>query len=534
MNNTDKQRIDKLTRIICIILNIILFIIGIWAISELYDFEDLELDFDWPESLSAIIVFGLAVFIRVKVFNKKNIQILLFKYDQEIDDTFSYQEPVRLQESENYSTCTEQYQVDNSYILEGLCSFSASDDYEINYVNDVFSEMIGYTKEDMIIQKHVAFIKLIAVEERDKFQKDVLYVSLEGKDLHTFYHINCCNGQIIFMSVYLKAVRDVNNKVWIQMVFTKAKNQDNNCEQLRKDANRNEILLSQLNDVVFEIDVEEDSVIYSMNWENKLASNVPIERVSEQIRKEKIFHSDDVDCMERLFRDCKLDGVLREEKVQLYGKDKKYIWCIVKLCGVKDQTGKVVRLIGTIKDCDKESIEIEELRKKVEIDELTGLYNKHTIQEKIKSYLVNKQDSESGLMFLIDMDKFKEVNDTFGHYTGDVVLEETGLILKEFAQKYQGDAGRIGGDEFIVFLYHIANLDSVESLLRELKNNLKITIPNTEKIFSGSVGAGVTQADDTFESLYIRVDNKLYEEKKRMKSERESYKKIQTQTELAR
>ena len=185
-----------------------------------------------------------------------------------------------------------------------------------------------------------------------------------------------------------------------------------------------------------------------------------------------------------LFR-SRQDALLREQKVRLYGKDERYIWCIMKLCGVKDQSGKVVQLIGTIKDCDKESAEMEALRQKAEIDELTGLYNKYTIQEKIKSYLIGKRNSERGLMFIIDMDNFKQVNDTYGHYTGDLVLEQTGRILKEFSEQYGGDAGRIGGDEFVVFLYAVSDADEVSTRINELRDILKIEIPGTDKLFSG-------------------------------------------------
>ena len=140
---------------------------------------------------------------------------------------------------------------------------------------------------------------------------------------------------------------------------------------------------------------------------------------------------------------------------------------------------------------------MEALRQKAEIDELTGLYNKYTIQEKIKSYLIGKRNSERGLMFIIDMDNFKQVNDTYGHYTGDLVLEQTGRILKEFSEQYGGDA--------------------VSARINELRDILKIEIPGTDKLFSGSIGAALTESEDSFESAYMRVDSMLYQEKKRSK-----------------
>ena len=110
---------------------------------------------------------------------------------------------------------------------------------------------------------------------------------------------------------------------------------------------------------------------------------------------------------------------------------------------------------------------------------MTELYNKYTIEEKIKVYLTGKLSTEQGLMFIIDMDNFKQVNDTYGHHTGDYVLQQTGRILREFAQKHGGEAGRIGGDEFLIFLYNVSKTEDSNNLLQQLHSDLHIQIPDS-------------------------------------------------------
>lgn len=516
MQRSDKESVDKLAQRIGMVLNLLIIPVGIWAAAECYDFGDFEFDFDWPESFVAILLFGLVLFARFRILNQERIRSIAAGLTDRLLKTGPHcpdSKPQGIGQDR-----ADMGQEGWPQMLEGLCSFSASGDFEINSSNDVFSEMVGYTKEEILVKKQTDFAHLIVTEDQERFREDVLHISLEGGNRNTSYHINRRDGQVILVSACMKAVRDSSGKMWVQAIFIQINEQPDAYEELQKNANRSEILLSQLTDIIFEINVEEDAVTYSMNWEDKIAADIPRSRALEQIKAGGIFHPDDADLIEQMLLDCRQDALLREQKVRLYGKDERYIWCVAKLCGVKDPSGKVVQLIGTIKDCDKESVEMETLRQKAEIDELTGLYNKYTIQEKIKSYLIGKRNSEHGLMFIIDMDNFKQVNDTYGHYTGDLVLQQTGQILKEFSKKYGGDAGRIGGDEFVVFLYAVSDTDEVSSRINELRDTLKVVIPGTDRIFSGSIGAALTESEDSFEAAYMRVDSMLYQEKKRSKA----------------
>ena len=88
-----------------------------------------------------------------------------------------------------------------------------------------------------------------------------------------------------------------------------------------------------------------------------------------------------------------------------------------------------------------------------ETDQLTGLYNKVTTERKIKEYFEENPNSQS-LLFVLDIDNFKKINDTMGHAFGDEVLREIGQGLK---QQFRASdiIGRAGGDEFIILLKHV-------------------------------------------------------------------------------
>ena len=93
---------------------------------------------------------------------------------------------------------------------------------------------------------------------------------------------------------------------------------------------------------------------------------------------------------------------------------------------------------------------IEELKQKAEYDQLTGLMNKVSFGEVVRSCLDEKSETATHVFIMIDMDNFKKVNDTLGHGEGDVVLSKTaGLFTKMLGA--DSVIGRVGGDEFAVY-----------------------------------------------------------------------------------
>ena len=116
----------------------------------------------------------------------------------------------------------------------------------------------------------------------------------------------------------------------------------------------------------------------------------------------------------------------------------------------------IFTIVGIVLNIIANSVRIKEfvLTRKINIqkdtDELTGLMNKGALTREIQAVLDNK-NSNKGILFMMDVDHFKHINDTFGHDVGDNVIVQLGnLIGKKFVK--DEIAGRFGGDEFIVFI----------------------------------------------------------------------------------
>ncbi|MBD5544677.1 MAG: diguanylate cyclase [Lachnospiraceae bacterium] len=160
------------------------------------------------------------------------------------------------------------------------------------------------------------------------------------------------------------------------------------------------------------------------------------------------------------------------------------------------------------------------LEQKADTDLLTELNNKIATERKIKDYISENQDSQA-LMFVFDIDDFKKINDTRGHAFGDEVLRTIGMRLK--AEFRMSDViGRVGGDEFILFLKNLKDesiLKKESGRVAELFRDFKVGQYSKYKV-TASIGCAVFPRDaDNFEDLYKAADRALYKAKQRGKKQ---------------
>ena len=110
---------------------------------------------------------------------------------------------------------------------------------------------------------------------------------------------------------------------------------------------------------------------------------------------------------------------------------------------------------------------MEDLRRRAELDALTGLYNHTETERRAGLYLEGRPETICA-MFIIDVDNFKQVNDGQGHLFGDAVLAELAAGMKKLTRK-SDVIGRIGGDEFAIFLKDVPSAPVSYTHLKPMK-----------------------------------------------------------------
>jgi len=215
-----------------------------------------------------------------------------------------------------------------------------------------------------------------------------------------------------------------------------------------------------------------------------------------------------------------LHGKTTNREVPMKTKDGKIILINLSMSEMKNSNNQIIGLVATAKDItEKKKLEVElvkknELLAKLAItDSLTSLYNSRHFFDQIKRELsrISRSPNHELAMMLIDIDKFKQLNDTEGHQMGDRVLRALAEVIKVCIRKDVDSAYRYGGDEFIILL---PDTD---------KHKARFAAERIQKQFASfkfghtSLSIGITEArsDENEKEILKRADEAMYESKRK-------------------
>lgn len=149
------------------------------------------------------------------------------------------------------------------------------------------------------------------------------------------------------------------------------------------------------------------------------------------------------------------------------------------------------RLAQSLTDVENANARLREL---AYFDPLTGLANRALFFDRLERSLAHAGRSEAALALLfIDLDRFKPINDTWGHAVGDLVLQEVARRLTHSVRSADS-VGRIGGDEFVVLLIDIARDTEAMSVAEKIRRNVAEPVVIADKTLSLSSSIGVALA----------------------------------------
>lgn len=155
----------------------------------------------------------------------------------------------------------------------------------------------------------------------------------------------------------------------------------------------------------------------------------------------------------------------------------------------------------------------EDLRKKVEIEEFTKVLNKSSFVRYVKEELMDMHEDQYVCLCVIDIDKFKSINDSRGHMFGDKILLEAVNILKQNVREHDY-IGRIGGDEFCIFMKNILSLDYVQEKADHIIHQLfDMRIDGEDTKVSASLGICCSEYSVSYEEMFEEADQAMYEAK---------------------
>lgn len=182
--------------------------------------------------------------------------------------------------------------------------------------------------------------------------------------------------------------------------------------------------------------------------------------------------------------------------------------------------------VRDISELEQSKHTVKKLRHISEIDGLTKVFNRIAIEKKINEH-ISAQPDENSLLLLLDLDNFKQINDRFGHIEGDNLLIDTAEKLEHLCRNTD-KVGRLGGDEFIIFLRSVQekDIDSLVSrILKQVRKEYHESGASVE--VTASIGIARCPQDGTsFAELYHCADIALYDAKRRGKNQYSQYRQM--------
>ncbi len=225
------------------------------------------------------------------------------------------------------------------------------------------------------------------------------------------------------------------------------------AEEAKRDSEeRLQLVMEATGEGVWDWDIASARVTHNTSWCRILGLEEDYLEHDVDFFK-SLIHPDDVGNVEQALSKSLQEGVPYQSEHRLRRADGNYTWVqdrgqIVRRAG----DGQPTRMVGSIKDIDAQKRAEAEIHQLAYYDMLTGLPNRRLLIDRMnQSIKANTRNrSHSALMF-IDMDRFKEINDTLGHDAGDRLLVDVGTRLRA-AVRDCDTVARLGGDEFVVML----------------------------------------------------------------------------------
>lgn len=404
-----------------------------------------------------------------------------------------------------------------SSIIENLIGGIGVIEYENGtlkplYFNDGFYRMLGYSGKEM--ERILRNIRAnVITEDLSVLDQAITDVLKDDGAVDVEFRTVTMDGGVRWLQVHGNLYeRDGSKNIIVVMILdiTERKNVE---EEMQLQAERLNILSESEKEYIFDYNAKTDVIKIKMGG-NGLSHD---EIIKDYIEKKRFrAYIEDRDKFETVFRNAlkypKVDAV--DFRSDSYGCQKGHFeWYRANITSVMGSEGYVTRIVGRVINNNEKKLKEIELQTKADKDALTGLYNKGATTRLIENAMETYYESNRlGAILMIDLDNFKAVNDNLGHATGDEVLQTVGEKLQN-AFKGKDIVGRIGGDEFMVFMQDLHTVDDPLNMALSLCENIRHTYCgiDIEITVTSSIGIAICpEHGSSFEELYKKADEALY------------------------
>lgn len=400
-----------------------------------------------------------------------------------------------------------------THIPGGLFTCTLDPGMPFQFVSDPFVRLTGFPNKRALLEvSDNTFLQTVHPEDRFRVEQAIRWQEDPNSEGTIEYRTLGETGtRWLSCSFRLHQETDSESALLLYGMAVDATAKHEASVALRASDQRYRTLLEQTDEVIFEWSIPEKKFLFTSREKNL------IRMFGAPLPKDGNLFSGDFYQMypeDRTRFVSQLKSVVREGKRSIRlevrltrweSGETYYFWTRFLLTSLFDNNGKVERLAGRIMDIHEEKVESLRLIGLSQTDPLTSLMNRRGFQASIERIL-EYADPESNVhrLIMLDIDDFKQINDTHGHVYGDTILT---LVAKQLRGVFRATDlfARIGGDEFSVCLVNFPDRSVLKSKIETLKERM-----HAENL-SCSIGIATYPSDgDTYIDLYRKADHALY------------------------
>lgn len=400
-------------------------------------------------------------------------------------------------------------------IISGIAKIANNKDYTFICGNSQTYSMLGYTDNDYRLLIGKSFLSLIDPSDFSIFKKVINSMKNQDSFSYKLHLIKKDSSRAwVRLDGNLSSETFLNNDVYYCMIYDISDQEEKEILYIKQKEYTSLILSSISAGTYIVYDAPNypfayigENLINFLGYTNNefencfsFSSELPCNSMREKINKNKK-------------KQLKFKNSY-EVEYQIMRKDGTILWVVDRGNKVVNKNGAEL-FVCIVMDISQRKVIEEDLLKKSRIDSLTEIYNRGTIENEIKEYLDIHCENNSYALFVIDVDDFKKINDTLGHTKGDSVLQHVASILNN-SFRDNDIVGRLGGDEFIVFMKNVNSNSIVYSKASYICNivDKALNVCSSDMQITISIGAVLGSSRSlTFSQLYGYADKALYEAK---------------------
>lgn len=391
----------------------------------------------------------------------------------------------------------------------GVLVVLPQEDYHLSYHNEGFFDLTGTTLDNhtdcLLHYIHPSDLQKILVidykncSKNEKLSFEIKILRSDNKYIPTLFNCTVAFG--------------MDNKPELYCVILDISEQKRILNELQIEKKRLDFVINKSETAFFEI--SNNSFYASDTFKSQFDvdfNDFNLNNLKQKLENSIGLSANSKDKLYNLIDSLTVAKVADEQIVNVKNTSNKYVWYNISVYPVLDNNENLISVFGKTTNAEKYMREKLELERLAKTDPMTGLFSKTVFNEMIEKHIEENSSVGCALIFL-DLDSFKQINDTFGHTFGDNVIVDTANKLR-LVFSNMDIVSRFGGDEFCVFVKNIPLPTLREKLGWLLLKIEEIYEINEQSITSiASIGISYSINNASYLEMLDTADTALYKAK---------------------